>query len=69
MSEEKLAEFRAIVFFDESLQEELRKPDDRREFVRLTVESGRARGCEFTHEEVENALREGRRVWIERWLG
>lgn len=69
MSEEKLSEFRGIVFFDESLQEKLRETDDRQEFIRLTVESGRERGCEFTAEEVENALRDGRRVWIERWLG
>lgn len=69
MSEEKLSEFRGIVFFDESLQEKLRETDDRQEFIRLIVESGRERDCEFTAEEVENALRDGRRVWIERWLG
>jgi predicted ribosomally synthesized peptide with nif11-like leader len=69
MSEEKLSEFRGIVFSDTTLQERLREIEDRQEFVRLAVESGRERGCEFTAEEVENALRDGRRVWIERWLG
>ena len=69
MSEEKLSEFRAIVFSDVSLQEKLREITDRQEFICLIVESGRERGCRFTAEEVENALRQGQRVWIERWLG
>lgn len=69
MHEEKLSEFRGIVFSDLSLQNKLLEIEDRQEFVRLIVESGRERGCEFTVEEVENALRDGRRVWIERWLG
>lgn len=69
MSEEKLSEFRGIVFSDLSLQEKLRETDDRQEFVRLIVDAGRERGCEFTPEEVENALHGARRVWVERWLG
>lgn len=69
MSEEKLSEFRGIIFHDVRLQEKLREIEDRQEFIRLVVEFGRERGFEFTTDEVENALREGRRVWIERWLG
>ena len=69
MSEEKLSEFREIIFSDVSLQEKLRELTDREEFIRLIVELGNERGCEFTAAEVENSLRNGRRVWIERWLG
>ena len=69
MSEEKLTEFRGIIFSDVGLREKLRKIEDRREFIELVIKYGRERECEFTAEEVENALRENRRVWIERWLG
>lgn len=69
MSEEKLAEFRSIIFADNLLQEKLRGITDRQEFILAVVESGREHGCEFTADEVENELRNGRRAWFERWLG
>lgn len=69
MSEEKLSQFRSVIFFDISLQEKLREMADREEFIRTAVELGSERGFDFTADEVENALRAGRRVWIERWLG
>lgn len=69
MSVEKLSEFRSLIFADIALQEKLRGITDRQEFIRFVVESGRERGFEFTADEAENALRDGRRVWIERWLG
>ncbi len=69
MSVEKLSEFRGIIFSDVALREKLREITDRQEFVRLIVEMGRERGCAFTADEVDNALRDGRRAWIERWLG
>lgn len=69
MSVEKLSELREIIFFDDSLREKLRETIDRQEFIRLIVELGNERGGEVTAAEVENALRDGRRVWIERWLG
>ena len=69
MSEEKLTEFRGIVFSDIALQEKLRDETDRQEFIRLLIELGSERGCEFSAAEVEDSMRNGRRVWIERWLG
>lgn len=69
MSEEKLSEFRAIIFSDAALQEKYRELTDREEFVRLIVELGQKYDCDFTGAEVENALRDGRRGWIERWIG
>ncbi|HEX8265607.1 MAG TPA: Nif11-like leader peptide family natural product precursor [Pyrinomonadaceae bacterium] len=69
MSEEKLSQFRSVIFFDVSLQKKLREMTDREEFVRTIVELGNERGFDFTAGEVENALHAGRRVWIERWLG
>ena len=69
MSEDRLSEFRRLIFSDTRLQEKLREIKDRQEFIHLVVESGRERNCDFTFDEVENALRDGRRVWIERWLG
>ncbi len=69
MSEEKLSQFRGVIFSDVSLQEKLREMADREEFVRTVVKLGSESGFDFTADEVENALRAGRRVWIERWLG
>ena len=69
MSVEKLSEFRSLVFADCALQEELRAVTDRQEFIAFVVECGRTRGFEFTAGEAESALRDGRRAWIERWLG
>lgn len=69
MPEEKLSEFRSLIFADAALQKKLREITDRQEFVRLIVEAGNGRGFEFTAEEVEEAMRANRRAWIERWIG
>lgn len=69
MSEDKLSEFRQLIFSDINRQKKLREIKDRQEFIGLIVEMGRERDYDFTADEVENALRDGRRVWIERWLG
>ena len=69
MSEDKLSEFRGIIFSDVVLQDKLREIDDRQVFISRLIELGQTHDCEFTADEVENVLREGQRVWIERWLG
>ncbi len=69
MPEEKLSEFRALVFADDALQKSLREIETSEDFVRAVVEAGSERGFEFTAEEIEAAMRVNRRAWIERWLG
>ncbi|HEY0426268.1 MAG TPA: Nif11-like leader peptide family natural product precursor [Pyrinomonadaceae bacterium] len=68
MSQENFEKFRQIVLEDLPLQESLRGFTERDEFVARVVETGAARGIEFTAEDVWEAMRENRRVWIERWI-
>ncbi|MDB6112364.1 MAG: hypothetical protein JWR69_4114 [Pedosphaera sp.] len=68
MSRENFENFRRRVLADPALQERLRSVSDREAFRTLTVEIGTELGCDFTAEEVEAALRDGHRAWIERWI-
>jgi hypothetical protein len=68
MSEENFERFRQIVLRDLSLQERLREIAERQTFVQKTVELGAEFGCEFTPEDVAEAMRRGRRAWNERWI-
>jgi predicted ribosomally synthesized peptide with nif11-like leader len=68
MSQEKFEQFRHVVLQDLTLQERLRESEDRETFVKLLVHVGSEHGYNFTPEDVENALRDSRRAWIERWL-
>ena len=63
-----LERFRQIVLDDASLLDRLRQTWNRRAFITLAVQLGRERGCDFTAADVEDALREARRVWLERWI-
>ena len=67
MSREQLEEFRRLVLEDEPLQQQLQRPPDRDTFLTLTVRLGQEHGYAFTVEDVEAALADGRRTWIERW--
>ncbi|HEX5735342.1 MAG TPA: aspartyl/asparaginyl beta-hydroxylase domain-containing protein [Blastocatellia bacterium] len=60
--------FRRIVLDDESLLDKLRRRTNKRAFVTLAVHMGREQGFSFTPGDVEDALREGRRAWLERWI-
>ena len=62
-------EFREEVLKDLSLQVRLREIEDRQTFVRLAVRLGAEKGFCFSADDVESAMRDGRRVWIERWIG
>jgi hypothetical protein len=68
MSMESFEQFRQIVLYDPILQVRLRETTELRPFVELVIRVGEERGCIFTPEEVEAALRESRRSWIERWI-
>jgi len=57
-----------MVLQNPALQERLRATTDQRSFVDLVVQVGRERGCHFTPEDVEAAMRASRQAWIERWV-
>lgn len=63
-----LERFRQLVLDDKSLQEKLRQTSHKRPFIALIISMGREHGCNFTAADVEAALREARRVWLERWI-
>jgi predicted ribosomally synthesized peptide with nif11-like leader len=68
MSENGLEQFRRLVLQDEALQKQLRETAGRQEFVELMLRLGAERGYRFTAEEIEEALRESWRAWLERWV-
>ena len=59
-------QFRELVLEDEGLQSRLLTTSGHDAFLALTVELGRERGCEFTVDDVESAVRAGRRAWSRR---
>ncbi len=67
MSQQAFEQFRQVVLQDLALQERLRATTDHRSFLDLVVRVGGERGCHFTAEDVEAAMRASRRAWIERW--
>lgn len=68
VSQESFEEFRRLVLEDTALQRRLLEEVERESFVRLVVREGAERGFRFTAGEVEAAMREGRRAWLERWV-
>ena len=68
MSQENLERFREAVLADPGLQERLRATRDREAFAELVVRLGGERGYVFTAEDVAEAMREGRRAWLEQWV-
>jgi CSLREA domain-containing protein len=68
MSQEAFEQFRQIVLQEVALQERLRVTMDHRSFIDLVVRLGADRGCHFTAEDVEAAMRASQRAWIERWI-
>jgi ribosomal protein S18 acetylase RimI-like enzyme len=67
-AEEGLARFRRIVLADRELQETLLGVPDRGKFVARVVEEARARGCNVTPDEVDDAIRSSWRAWNQRWI-
>lgn len=68
MSREGLEQFRQLVWQDLALQRRLREATGRESFMKLVLSEGERRGCVLTAEDVEEAMRESRRAWLERWL-
>ena len=68
MSDTAFSEFRTAVLADTDLQDKLRKTDDHAEFVSSVVDLASKLGVDLSINDVENALRAGRKAWIERWI-
>lgn len=68
MPDADIAKFRELVLADRGLQDRLRTPEERREYIEAAVRVARDNGVDITPDEVETALRNGRREWIERWI-
>lgn len=68
MPDADVVKFREIVLADRSLQDRLRQPEERAEFVETAVLAALECGISLTSDDIENALRNGRREWIERWI-
>jgi hypothetical protein len=67
-SADRLREFQELVLQDPSLQQELLGITDVREFQQQTVALGGKHGYLFTGEDVNAAMQESRRAWLERWV-
>jgi hypothetical protein len=65
---EDFEKMRQIVLQDLALQKELQEMFERDDFVSRLVEIGRGRGLQFEEDDVFEAMRESRRVWVERWI-
>jgi hypothetical protein len=63
-----LEQFKAIVFADVALQEELRSAADRSRFIELVVMRAREHGCALDADAVTAALDAGARAWMLRWI-
>ena len=68
MSSENFDKLRQIVLSDAALQKELREISEHETFIRRVVEIGARHHLQFGDAEVLEAMRENRRVWIERWI-
>jgi hypothetical protein len=68
MSKENLQRFCLLVLCDSTLQNHLKGLVDRDEFMKKLIETGAQAGFEITRADVENQMRENRRLWNERWI-
>ena len=68
MSKENLNQFCHLVLNDLELQDQLNNLTERDEFIPKVIELSAASGLEITREEVEDQMRENRRLWHERWM-
>lgn len=68
MSSASFEEFRQLVLSQPALLGQLRAAADLRSFLELTVALGAAHGYQFGVEQVQAALNESRRAWLERWV-
>ena len=68
MSQEALEQFRIVVVDNAGLQARLRGFDNLQDFKEAVLQAGSERGFDFTELELDQAIREARRSWLERWI-
>ena len=61
-------QIRAEVLADSELQRQLRETKDKEGFLEMVIQLGHERGYNFSMSDVESALNEARRTWLERWI-
>jgi hypothetical protein len=60
--------FCQLVLEDDALHKALRETPDTESFIALTVELAQSHGCDFTPDDLRQALEDKRREWLERWV-
>ena len=68
MSDIALRDFRALVLADPKLQDRLRAITDKTEFIVVVRSAAKVEGFDLTADDITDAIRAGRRSWIERWI-
>jgi Nif11 domain len=68
MSKEDFESFRRLVLADSALQRELQEVTHQEDFVVRFLSLARERGLAVEADDVETALRNSRREWLERWI-
>ncbi|HEX8184995.1 MAG TPA: aspartyl/asparaginyl beta-hydroxylase domain-containing protein [Blastocatellia bacterium] len=63
-----LEQFRQLVLEDTTLQKKLIETPNLKAFLALTLQLGDELGYSFTVEDLENAMRESRLAWLQRWI-
>lgn len=61
-------QFHRAVLADRDLQQRLRSTPDWQTFVEQALQLSAERGYRLTVADLERALQESRRAWLERWL-
>ncbi|MNZ83762.1 hypothetical protein D3C78_1024990 [compost metagenome] len=62
-----LAQFRRLLESDPQLCRTLQRVTDRETFIATTLTLAAERGLTFSREELQAAMRHGRRLWNEQW--
>lgn len=60
--------FRQLVLEEEHLLRQLRQTGDLESFIALSVQLSREHGCPVTPEEVQAAVQDERRAWLQKWI-
>lgn len=68
MSQEDFESFRRLVLADSGLQRDLRDVTQLEAFVARLLSLARERGLTVEADDVEAALQNSRREWLERWI-
>lgn len=68
MSKQAFEEFRRIVLREPALQGKFREIERRDEFIACVVKLAATENFEITAADVEEAMRDARRAWLEKWI-